>query len=209
MRVLDLFADTGEKNDVATAKVRGFKVEHCDLDSVKRLIEAWHYSGSVNGLRVSHCFRLLGHNQLLGGMVYGGLGMANAWKKYADKEEDVLELRRLACIDDAPRNSESFFVGRSLRWLKKHTNVKTIVSYADAHYGHSGTIYKASNFSYAGMTAKSKVIQYNGQSYHDKTIRTTYKGRLKPFAQEIKDALDSGLAQYEEREPKHIFIYEF
>ena len=57
------------------------------------------------------------------------------------------------------------------------------------------------------MTNAGKVIIYNDKLYHDKTIRTKYKGKLKPFAQRIKTALDSGLAKYATTKGKHIYLY--
>jgi hypothetical protein len=192
--------------------VKNYKVEPCTIQDIRDFIEENHYSGNVNGLRVSQCFALYDGDNLIGGMIYGSLGMANAYKKYADKEEDVVELRRLACIDDTPKNTESYFIGSTIRWLKKNTNYKVIVSYADTHYGHEGVIYKASNFEHVGMTQKSKVIQFGDRQYHDKCIRTYYTNKdgvkaLKPFAQRVKDALDSGEAFYATRPPKHIYLF--
>ena len=86
-------------------------------------------------------------------MIYGPLGMANAWRKYGESESDVIELRRLCCIDATPKCTESYFIGKTQRWLKKNTNYKIIVSYADAYHGHRGTIYKATNFKYEGLTS--------------------------------------------------------
>ena len=198
---------------IEAMSVKNFRVEHCEIQDIRDFVEKWHYSGSVNGLRLSHCFALYDGNKLIGGMIYGALGMANAWKKYADAEGDVIELRRLCCIDDTPKNTESYFIGSTIRWLKKHTEYKVIVSYADAHYGHEGIIYRASNFTHSGMTQKGKIIKWGEREYHDKAIRTYYTNKngvkaLKPFAQRVKDALDSGEACYDERPPKHIYLYE-
>lgn len=145
--------------------------------------------------------------EIIGGMIYGALAMANAWKKYAAEIGDVIELRRLCCIDDTPKNTESYFIGKTLRWLKRNTEIKTVVSYADPEYGHSGVIYRASNFQHIGMTSKGKVIMWEGRKYHDKAIRTKYKGELKPFAKRIKEALENGEAEYKKTEGKHIYIY--
>jgi hypothetical protein len=95
-----------------------------------------------------------------------------------------------------------------LRWLKKNTEIKKVISYADSNYNHTGIIYKASNFKYLGMTSGGRVIVYNNKQYHDKTIRTKYKGRLKPFAQKIKTALENNLAYYTKTKGKHIYVYE-
>ena len=183
-----------------------YTVRPVSRSEVRDFIEEYHYSRSINGLKVSHCFGLYDEETLVGAMLYGGLAMANAWKKYGESEAEVLELRRLVLIDDTPRNSESFFIGHTLRWLKRNTQVKTIVSYADPNYGHSGVIYRATNFTHVGMTSPGRVIMWNGKKYHDKSIRAKYKGELKPFARKLKEALDSGEAEYVKQQPKHIYV---
>lgn len=190
-------------------KVNEFKVLPCNRTGVVGFIEMWHYSENVNGLTTDICFRLLdAKGRMIGAMIYGKISMPDVWKKYADKESDLIELKRLCCIDNTPKNTESYFIGATLRWLKKHTDFKRVISYADTTYGHEGTIYKATNFDCVGMTAPGKVIMYNGNRYHDKTIRTKYKGKLKPFAKEIKNALETGEATYVDTLGKHIFLYE-
>jgi len=74
-------------------------------------------------------------------------------------------------------------------------------------YSHEGTIYKASNFIHNGITAKGRVIMFEGKRYHDKTVRTKYKGLLKPFAIKIQNALNNGEAEYVETKGKHIYLY--
>lgn len=190
-------------------KVKTYKVEPCERREIASFIEEWHYSKNVNGLISDYCFKLLDGDKVIGGMMYGRIAMAGVWRKYADNENELTELRRLCCIDDTPKNTESYFIGNTLRWLKKNTAIKRVISYADTTYGHEGTIYKASNFKHCGMTAKGRVIMYQGKRYHDKTIRTKYKGKLKPFAAKIKEALERGEAEYVKTQGKHIYIYDF
>ena len=188
-------------------KVKEYKVELCQRNEIRDFIETWHYSKNINGLISDYCFKLIDGDKIIGAMIYGRIAMAGVWKKYANKECDLIELRRLCCIDDTPKNTESYFIGNTLRWLKKNTEIKTVISYADTTYNHEGTIYKASNFKNIGMTAKGRVIMYQGKRYHDKTIRTKYKGQLKPFAKKIKQALDCGEAKYIKTKGKYIYIY--
>lgn len=183
-----------------------YTVELVSRKEVRDFIEKHHYSHSINGVMASYCFGLYDNLEMVGAMLFGKLGMANTWKKYGSKEEDVLELRRLVCIDDTPKNTESYFIGKCLRWLKQNTEVKTIVSYADPNYGHQGVIYQATNFKNVGNTAKGKVIIWDGKKYHDKAIRTMYKGELKPFAQRLKQALLDKEAYYKIQEPKIIYV---
>jgi hypothetical protein len=81
------------------------------------------------------------------------------------------------------------------------------VSYADPEYGHQGIIYKASNFQLIGKSSVGKVIWWNGKKYHDKCIRTYYNGKLKPFAERVKAALEKGEAEYKKTKGKNIYTY--
>lgn len=184
-----------------------YVVRAVERSEVRDFIERHHYSHNINGLMSSYCFAMYDQaDAMVGAMIYGKLGMANAWKKYGDSIDEVMELRRLVLVDDTPKNSESYFIGHTLRWLKTNTEVKTIVSYADPNYGHSGIIYRATNFEHVGMTAPGKVIIWDGKKYHDKAIRTKYKGELKPFAKRLRQALEDGEAHYETQLPKHIYV---
>ena len=188
-------------------KVTDFTVQSCERVEIRDFIEEWHYSKSINGLMSDHCFKLMNGDKLIGGMIYGRMAMANAWKKYGDDKDDVMELRRLCCIDDTPKNTESYFIGATLKWLVKNTDIKTIVSYADPEYGHEGVIYQATNFELVGKTAKGRVIIHNGKKYHDKAVRTKYKGELKPFAKRLVEALEAGEAYYKPTQGKYIYVY--
>jgi len=188
--------------------VKHFTVERCERRHVSSFIETNHYSGSINGCYTDYCFRLMDGDKMIGAAFFGRMAMANQWKRFGVCEADVIELRRMCCIDDTPRNTESYFIGKMLRWLQKNTEIKTVVSYADAEYGHQGTIYKASNFKYLGFQKGAKVIMWDGKRYHDKAIRTKYNGVLKPFAVRLKQALIDGLAHYKETAGKHTYVYE-
>lgn len=187
--------------------VKNFNVTLCERREIKDFIEQWHYSKSINGLMSDYCFKLTDGDTLIGAMIFGRVAMANAWKKYADNENELIELRRLCCVDDTPKNTESYFIGSALKWLSKNTGLKVVVSYADPEYGHEGVVYKAANFSNVGKTAKGRVIFWQGKKYHDKAIRTKYKGELKPFAAKLKAALDAGEAFYKDTTGKNIYIY--
>ncbi len=193
----------------SVGKVREFKVLKCERNEISQFVENWHYSKNVNGLTISYCFKLLDINDtLIGAIIYGKIAMANVWKKYVENENDIIELKRLCCIDNTPKNTESYFIGSTLRHLKKNSDIKMVISYADTFYGHEGTIYKASNFTYRGLTSKGRFIIHNGKKYHDKTIRTKYKGEIKPFAKRIIEALKTNDAYYQNTDGKHIYLYQ-
>lgn len=187
--------------------MNNMKVSLCERNEIKDFVEKWHYSKNMNGVISTYCFKLEHNGELIGAMVFGWLAMANTWKKYVNKREDLIELRRLCCIDDTPKNTESFFIGKCLRWLKNNTNIKKILSYADAEFNHLGIIYQATNFEKLGMTPQGRVIMWKRKRYHDKTIRTFHNGKLKPYALKLKIALEKGEAKYKTTKGKHIYLY--
>lgn len=193
-------------------KVKEMKVSLCERKEIREFIEKWHYSRNINGLKSSYCFKLTYNDEIIGAMIYGRLGMASVWKRYAETELEVMELRRLCCIDDTPKNTESYFIGHTLRWLKKNSPTKTVVSYADPFHGHAGTIYKATNFTCVGTSLPGEVIMWNGRGYHEKAVRTYYlntKGEkiIKPFALRLQAALDNGEASLTIVPGKLIYTY--
>jgi len=172
-------------------------------------VEKYHYSKNMNGLKTSYCFKLMDGDTMIGAMVYGKIGMGGVEQKYTDNPDGLLELKRLVCIDDTPKNTESYFIGWTLRWLQRNTDLEMIISYADTTYGHEGVVYKATNFKFVGETQPGRVIMYNGVRYHDKTIRTKHNHEYKPFAVEIRKALESGEANYVKTKAKNTYIYYF
>lgn len=132
-----------------------------------------------------------------------------AWKKFGTQEKDVLELRRLVLLDDVGHNAESKTIGWCLRWLKKNTLVQCVVSYADPNVGHAGTIYRAANFAYRGLSGADKGFYdpESGKTYHSRALRTTYKGNYKPFVQRLRDKYAKGLLEPVTLQGKHCFTY--
>lgn len=62
--------------------------------------------------------------------------------------QSTWELSRLWVHDDVPTNAETFLIGRSIRYIRKqHGDIRVLISFADPEAGHSGVIYRASNWS--------------------------------------------------------------
>jgi hypothetical protein len=183
-------------------------VEPIDYSVARPFVEQWHYSKNTNGIKIYKCFGLYrptdsGFPALVGAMIYGQPAMNHQASKWNPSNPDkCIELRRLCCIDDTPKNTESFFIGRTFKWLRKNTDIELIISYADPMYGHEGTIYKATNFTHAGLTAPGIVIMLDGKKYHDRTLRMN-----KPYAQEVRRRHALGETTVVKTLPKHIYTY--
>ena len=85
-----------DSNYVAVGAVRDYYVELCERKEIVGFVEHWHYSKNVNGLTTDYCFKLLdADGNMIGAMIYGKIAMANVWKKYAEVETDLIELKTL------------------------------------------------------------------------------------------------------------------
>jgi hypothetical protein len=198
--------------DVSDKNVKSFTVDQVKFKTIRDFIEKWHYSKTVKGLHCTLYFGMFSEGNLIGAMMYGKLAMPGVSKKYVDNEDELIELRRLCCIDKTPRNTESYFVGKTIKWIKRNTKIKKIISYADPHYGHQGIIYKASNFEYLGITSPGRfIVDKDGCRKHDKTIRNSdvINGVrvFRKHALELKEQLEKGEARYIVTPGKHIYMY--
>lgn len=194
------------------SEVKSYKVEETSFNStVRKFLKKWHYSDYVN-IQAKHTFCLFregnfGMPEMIGVCIYTRPAGPSAGQSYWPQAPDkVLELRRLCLIDDTPKNAESFFVGWTIRWLKKNTDWEFILSYADEEQGHSGVIYRAANFKYLGKTSTGKSLEVDGKKFHIRTLSMLDR----PYGVEIN-------RRYKEKDPnvkiietlpKNIYVYQ-
>ena len=191
--------------------VTEFTVEEIPRKATVKFIEKYHYSHNVNGVQSLYHFGLyregnFGLPTMIGAMMYAHPSMPATAAKYNPINPDkCLELRRLVCIDDTPKNTESYFIGKTLRWLKQNTDKEVIVSFADQHYGHTGVIYKATNFEYYGETARGSILMVDGKEMHSRSLNQKYR----PYSRELKRRYEAGDKNifWKNTKPKHIYVY--
>jgi hypothetical protein len=93
-------------------------------------------------------------------------------------ENDVLELTRLWVSDSEGKNTESWFLGRTFKWLKQNaTEIKILLSYSDPNAGHVGIIYQATNWLYQGRNSDDKWYRINNELLHPRTVFSKYGTR--------------------------------
>lgn len=111
-------------------------------------------------------------NELRGVVMYGTPSSAPLRSGIAGKDNanNVIELTRLWVDDDAPKNSESFLIGRSI----KHCGKEIVVSFADTRENHLGIVYQATNWIYTGLSAKRTDWTVDGIDKHGHTWADKY-----------------------------------
>lgn len=69
----------------------------------------------------------------------------------------VLNLSRLVVHPDVGTNGASFLLGGSERLIRKDRVYEALVTYAESARGHTGAIYKATNWTYDGTTTPKQI----------------------------------------------------
>ena len=180
--------------------VKRFRIRQIRHDTCHRFCSIWHYSKTCPAAKVY--YGLFNDQALIGVICYGEPAMRHQKTCY---DADI-ELKRLCCIDETPRNTESYFIGQTLR-LIGNMGFRRCLSLADPNFGHTGVIYRASNFKYMGRErgGGSRDIIIDGKKMHSRTafarFRTSGYAGLKRLFPE-KDI------QIREKERKHVYIYE-
>src|SRR3990167_210987 len=142
------------------------KVMKCGFKTISELIIRYHYLHKMPAGLLA-CFALYNDYNLI--TPIGGACFSNGRIQY---DKVYLDFSRLYLYDEIPKNSETFFISQCIKLLKKDfPNYKGIVSWADANAGHIGTIYKASNFVFDGMSRKvKKYISETGNTVSQRTV---------------------------------------
>ena len=172
-----------------------YYIDRITKKQADELILKYHYlkdiskgykSGRNYGLFKKNDFCPLNIGQLLGAVIFTGLPVPEiaqgAFGLERNEQEGLFELSRLCIHPDtqsAEHNITSWFVSRAIRQLRKDTEVKAIISYADSDF-HNGTIYRACNFKYCGLTDPKKDFYYADGTKHS-------RGKIKGASGEWKD----------------------
>ena len=87
-----------------------------------------------------------------------------------NEQQGLFELSRLCIHPDTQQeeyNITSWFVSRAIKQLRKDTKVRAIISYADSEH-HGGTIYRACNFRYCGLSDPKKDFYFSDGTKHSR-----------------------------------------
>jgi len=125
--------------DAPAREAREFVVEH-------------HYSKGCSNTRVySHGLYRAGETDLLGVAIWLPPTKVAAQSVNRDAWQKVLSLTRLAVKPDVPSNAASFLMARSIKLIRQDGRFVSLVTYADDFMGHTGAIYRATNWTYVGQ----------------------------------------------------------
>jgi hypothetical protein len=191
-----------------------FYIDRVGKEDIKELLYTYHYlkdeskdfkSGFNYGLYRRSFTDILRIGSCLGACVFTGLPVpeiaVGAFGLERNQQEGIYELSRLCIHPDLQKeeyNITSWFVSRCIRRFRKDATVRAILSYADSNH-HAGTIYRACNFQYYGLTDLKKDFYYADGTKHSRGSTRGVDGEwrdrsrkhryLMVFQKELKDRL--------------------
>jgi len=166
-----------------------YYIDKISKKQAEELLLKYHYlkdfsktfkSGYNYGLYKKNDFSPLNIGGVQGVCIFTGLPVPEiakgAFGLERNEQNGLFELSRLCIHPDTQSreyNITSWFVSKAIKRLRKETEVKAIISYADSDH-HSGTIYRACNFEYCGLSEPKKDFYFADGTKHS---RGSIKGR--------------------------------
>ena len=172
-----------------------YTIDRVSKSEAAELLLRFHYlkdisksfkSGYNYGLYKKNDFSPLNIGGIQGVCIFTGLPVPEiakgAFGLERHEQQGLFELSRLCIHPDTQEreyNITSWFVSKAIKNLRRETEVKAIISYADSDH-HSGTIYRACNFKYCGLSDAKKDFYYADGTKHS-------RGKMKGADGEWKD----------------------
>lgn len=148
------------------------------------------------------------NKEYLGGVViYSTEYSANkmtTWSKYGFYDKIIL-LSRGVCLWWTPKNTSSYFISKTIDWIKKNTDYKIITATVDPSAGEIGTIYQSLNWYYIGLMRGN----YNKSGTEQKRFSVLINGKLR-YSRSIRKELGSMKKEVIlEKYPNAVFIDQY
>ena len=160
-----------------------YTIDRVSKSEAAELLLRFHYlkdvsksfkSGYNYGLYKKNDFSPLNIGGIQGVCIFTGLPVPEiakgAFGLERHEQQGLFELSRLCIHPDTQEreyNITSWFVSKAIKRLRKDTEVKAILSYADSDF-HNGTIYRACNFEYYGLSDAKKDFYYADGTKHSR-----------------------------------------
>jgi len=158
------------KQAIPPLRARHLALSECEKATAVRLVRLWHSRlPNVQNGPWQFAFSAEAH-----GIIYA----VALWHNPSTRclPSHWLELRRLACAPDAPRNTCSRFMGWMVRWFaKNHPERERCISYQDTAV-HNGTIYRAAGWTEAFVGTERQRDRTGKRAGTNRSYRTSING---------------------------------
>lgn len=127
-----------------------WRIRSCTQTEAVAFIAATHYTGGAPNTSVArHALCPNDSDEIRGVALWLPPTKVAAVSVAGEDWRGVLALSRLCVTEGMPTNSASFLLGRSMKLIDRST-WPTLLTYADTREGHTGAIYRATNWTCLG-----------------------------------------------------------
>jgi hypothetical protein len=144
------------------------------------LVEAYHYTGR-SARQVKYRHGLFTHDNPLD-CLGAALWMPSVPKVVQDWH-GALTLTRLVVEPGMPTNTASFLLAASIKMIRREGKYRVLVTYADEAQGHTGSIYRATNWEYVGSKfgSTSTFLDVDGNPFSWRGVTQSNPERISTF----------------------------
>lgn len=154
------------------------KIDFCSHQAATWAVEHWHYSKRMPKSKLVR-FGVWEDDSFRGAVIFGVGATSSLVSPYGLKPTEGCELVRIALRKH--KTPVSKIISICLKMLKKsNPGLRLVVSFADPNEGHTGRIYQASNWIYAGQSEDCKFPIIDGRVAHPRMLSLRVKaGKLR------------------------------
>ena len=150
-----------------------------DKDSANDFIKKYHYSGDVMPKLTKERLGIIIDGKIMAVLTLGwGTRPLHTIQKLFKSciSQDYFEIGKMCLHDDLPKNSETIFLSKVKKWLKKtYPNKKFLFTWADGIVGKVGYVYQAFNMYYGGYIETDVYVDSKGHKIHPRTAQGIIK----------------------------------
>lgn len=150
------------------------QIQEIDKSSAEAFIKEFHYSSTMPRINKLFIGGYIGED-LIGVMTCGWGTQPKATIKKLFPSLDTIDYWEIGkfCMDDKmPKNSESNFLSKCIKHLKKyHKQIKVLYTWSDGMLGKPGYIYQSSNFLYGGFIWTDSFFTKEGNRIHPRSCK--------------------------------------
>jgi len=173
-------------NDVS---LKNTSIKNVDQATAKKIIIEYEWLKTIplfNKYFFGIYFNINGIEHLGGIVIYSEEYSANKskiWDKYTFTNK-LLLLSRGVCLWWTPKNTASYFITKTIKWIRNNTKYKILTATVDPAAGEIGTIYQALNWNYVGLMrgnygkngreSKRFSVYIDGKLKHSRSIRNEF-----------------------------------
>lgn len=181
-------------------------------DVAYQAISKWHYSRVMP--KITHvCYGAFTDGALVGAITFGwGVRPLHTIKKLFPglESKDYWEIGKMAFTDALPRNTESNFLSRVIKHIKKtFPEKKLIYTWADGMLGKPGYVYQASNFLYGGYIWTDCYFDKDGERIHPRqsaAILNKFKDNKRKARPSHEQLVELGIEHYYGKQFRYVYL---